>query len=544
MALLCYISSTFRDLENERKLVSDWMNDQPENYASVRSQGPSPHSVTKTCFDDIDRCHIYILLLGARYGERSNSVYGQNLSYTHHEFRHAIATKKPCFVFELQESKHYGHIPSADVESRNKFWEEILKNVTPFTVPLDKLIYWLSISLSKYARGSWEEGISGLVPQPPPNESAKVVPIPSVNSLEAMPAIQAALMIQLKDTGASGADGNLFEFDAELFIESSTPERVFEAPWALLYQDLSLDIEPKENKLFGDLGPYIAECWDNAEAKLYKLKTAGTIPAYKLHVEIFTCRIAMNENFGRLVIPTQPSDNGRPSQRPARTKYLLSMPFLLRSWDRLSADCSVKNNLEDQWSKTNQPVTQAIATCKCPYVEGQSDASNPQDRLESFYTRLESYPAHFHLPALPRDKDNKDELFDEIVWSGIPIALWWANIRSTSIQILLQRSKLLFEQLAGEGLPNQLKAEIREDSNINNKATKNETGKETEEETEDETVEIYLQLSNLMMHYLAIRRRDLFTRYPDWIPDLVLLIDCPDRYPKKFQTQQLQFSQS
>jgi hypothetical protein len=173
------------------------------------------------------------------------------------------------------------------VESRNKFWEEILKNVTPFTVPVDKLIYWLSIKLSNYAGGSWEEGISGLVPQPPPNESAKVVPIPSVNSLEAMPAIQAALMIQLKDTGASGADGNLFEFDAELFIESSTPERVFEAPWALLYQDLSLDIEPKENKLFGDLGPYIAECWDNAEAKLYKLKTAGTIPAYKLHVEVF-----------------------------------------------------------------------------------------------------------------------------------------------------------------------------------------------------------------------------------------------------------------
>jgi hypothetical protein len=212
------------------------------------------------------------------------------------------------------------------------------------------------------------------------------------------------------------------------------------------------------------------------------------------------------------------------------------MPFLLRSWDRLSAHCSVKNNLEDQWSKTNQPVTQAIATCKCPYVEGQSDASNPQDRLESFYTRLKSYPAHFHLPALPRDKDNKDELFDGVVWSGIPIALWWANIRSTSIQILLQRSKLLFEQLAGEGLPNQLKAEIREDSNINNKATKNETGKETEEETEDETVEIYLQLSNIMMHDLAIRRRDLFSREPDWIPDLVLLIDCPNRYPKKIQT--------
>lgn len=532
MTLLCYISSTFSDLENERKLVFDWLAKQADLYTPVNSEAQSPHPVLKTCFDDIHRCDIYILLLGARYGTRSDSQDGENLSYTHNEFKIAKMLKKPCFAFQMEASKAWDDVTPADVESNINFRKEVKSYKK---VSADKLIDELSTSLNKYACGSYEEGISGLVPQPPPNESAKVVPISSVNSLEAMPAIQAALMIQLMDKGNSEAD-QLFDFIAELFIESSTPERVFEAPWALLYQDLSLDIEPKENKLFGDLGPYIAECWDNAEAKLYKLKTAGTIPAYKLHVEIFTCRIAMNENFGRLVIPTQPSDNGRPSQRPARTKYLLSMPFLLRSWDRLSAHCSVKNNLEDQWSKTNQPVTQAIATCKCPYVEGQSDASNPQDRLESFYTRLKSYPAHFHLPALPRDKDNKDELFDGVVWSGIPIALWWANIRSTSIQILLQRSKLLFEQLAGEGLPNQLKAEIREDSNINNKATKNETGKETEEETEDETVEIYLQLSNIMMHDLAIRRRDLFSREPDWIPDLVLLIDCPNRYPKKIQT--------
>jgi septal ring factor EnvC (AmiA/AmiB activator) len=88
------------------------------------------------------------------------------------------------------------------------------------------------------------------------------------------------------------------------------------------------------------------------------------------------------------------------------------------------------------------------------------------------------------------------------------------------------------------------KAKTKEDSNTKNEVTKNETGIVAVEEMEEETVLIDLQLSNLMMHYLAIRRRDLFTRYPDWIPDLVLLIDCPDRYPKKFQTQQPQFSQS
>ena len=545
MAPLCYISSTFSDLKHERKLVFDWLAKQAGLYTPVNSEAQSPHPVLKTCFDDIQRCDIYILLLGACYGTRSDSEYGEGLSYTHHEFRHAKKLGKQCFAFQIEASKYYAKITTEDVERRDKFWKEIKEHVTPVIVSADKLIDELSTSLNKYARGSYEEGVSGLVPRPPVNESAQVDPASRVNSLEAVPEIQAALMIKLQETGGSGIDEILFEFDADLFTESSTPGRGPELPWALHYQELRLDIGPRENKLFDDLGPYIAKCWENAEAKLNKLKADGLILAYKLHVEIFACRIAVDKDFGRLDVSTQPSDNASSSQRRStRKKSLLSMPYLLRSLDRLRADFSKINNLENQWLSIKQPVSQAIATCKCPYVEGQSEAINPQDRLESFYTRLASYPAHFHLPALPRDKDNKDEFFDEIVWSGIPIALWWANISAPSSQILLQRSKLLFEQLAGECLPNQLKVEIREDNNIKNKATKNETGKETEEEMEEETVLIDLQLSNLMMHDLALRRRDLFTREPDWIPDLVLLIDCPGRYPKKFQVQEPYFSQS
>ena len=542
MAHLCYISSTFSDLEHERKLVFGWLAKQAGLYTPVNSEAQSPHPVLKTCFDDIQRCDIYILLLGARYGTRSDSQYGKNLSYTHHEFKHAKELGKQCYAFQMEASKAYDDVTPADVENSINFRKEVgsYKKVSA-----DKLIDELSTSLNKYECGSYVEGISGLVPRPPLNESAQVDPTSRVNSLETVPEIQAALMIKLQETGGSEMDEILFEFDADLFTESSTPGRGQELPWALHYQELRLDIGPRENKQFYDLGPYIAKCWENAEAKLNKLKADGLIPAYKLHVEIFACRIAVDKDFGRLDVSTQPSDNASSSQRrPTRKKSLLSMPYLLRSLDRLRADFSVTNNLENKWLAIKQSVSKAIATCKCPYVEGQSEASNPRDRLESFYTRLASYPAHFHLPALPRDKDNKDEFFDEIVWSGIPIALWWANIRAPSSQILLQRSKLLFEQPAGECLPNQLKVEIREDSNVKNKATKNETGKETEEETEEETVLIDLKLSNLMMHDLALRRRDLFTREPGWIPDLVLLIDCPGRYPKKFQVQEPYFSQS
>ncbi len=525
MSHRCYISSTFSDLKEERKLVFDWLAKQGGLFTPVNSEAQSPDPILQSCFNDIERCNIYILLLGARYGTRCDGQYGDDLSYTHHEFRHAHKQGKQCFAYRIEESRDYADVSPDDVASRNGFWEEVGKNVRPLkTVAADKLIDELSTSLIKYVHGSYNEGVSGLAPQPPPNDPKQLQPNSNSESLEAMPAILVALMIELKETGGSGTDGSRFEFDAELFIESSATGRGVDVPWGLGYQELSLDVGPRQNKHFWDLGPYIAECWSNAEAKLYRLKAAGTIPAYTLYVEIFTCRIAVDQDFGHLVISSQPCVNGSLSQNSStRKKTLLSVPFLLRSLDRLSDDSRVRNNLEDQWLKTKQPVTTAIATCKCPYAQGHSEASNPQKRLESFYTRLATFPAHFHLPSLPHANDQKEEFFIEVVWSGIPIALWWNNVRDRSRQVLLQRCQLLFEQIAGEDLSNQLKAE--------------------KEDEEAESILVDLKLSGLMMHDLAIRRRNLFAIDPDWISDLVLLIDCPGRHPKKYQTRLLNPSQ-
>lgn len=519
-------------------LVFNWLAKQDGLYTPVNSEAQSPNPILKSCFDDIESCDIYILLLGARYGTRSDGQHGDDLSYTHHEFRHAHMKGKQCFAYRIEESRDYADVSPADVASRNGFWEEV-NSVRPLkAVAADKLIDELSTSLNKYVHGTYKKGISGLAPQPPPNDPKQVQPNSNSESLQAMPAILVALMIELKESGGSGTDGSRFEFDAELFIESSITGRGVDVPWALGYQELSLDVGPRQNKHFWDLGPYIAECWSNAEAKLYRLKAAGTIPAYTLYVEIFACRIAVDQDFGRLVISTQPCDNGSLSQNSStRKKSLLSVPFLLRSLDRLSDDNRVRNNLEDQWLKTKQHVTTAIATCKCPYAEGHNEASNPQERLESFYTRLATFPAHFHLPSLPRANDQKEEFFMEVVWSGIPIALWWSNVRDRSHQVLLQKCQLLFEQTAGEDLSTQLKAE-KEAGSQAKQAKKNK-----DKDEEAESILIDLKLSGLMMHDLAIRRRNLFAIDPDWISDLVLLIDCPGRHPKKYQTRLLNSSQ-
>ena len=151
-ALLCYISSTFRDLEDERKLVFDWLAKQAGLYTPVNSEAPSPDPVLKTCFDDIQRCDIYILLLGARYGTRSDSQYGENLSYTHHEFRHAKKLGKQCYAFQMEASKAYDDVTPADVENSINFRKEVRSYKK---VSADKLIDELSTSLNKYARVSY-----------------------------------------------------------------------------------------------------------------------------------------------------------------------------------------------------------------------------------------------------------------------------------------------------------------------------------------------------------------------------------------------------
>jgi formylglycine-generating enzyme required for sulfatase activity len=146
MAPLCYISSTFSDLMHERKLVFDWLAKQAGLYTPVNSEAQSPHPVLKTCFDDIQRCDIYILLLGARYGTRSDSEYGEGLSYTHHEFRHAKKLGKQCFAFQMEASKAYDGVTPADVESSINFRKEVGSYKK---VAADKLIDELSTSLAQ-----------------------------------------------------------------------------------------------------------------------------------------------------------------------------------------------------------------------------------------------------------------------------------------------------------------------------------------------------------------------------------------------------------
>lgn len=82
-----YLSSTVLDLKPERDAVTRWLI--AADHQPVHSYVASSETVRDSCLADIERCDLYVLILGHRYGyvpERDNP---EGLSITHLEFRRA-----------------------------------------------------------------------------------------------------------------------------------------------------------------------------------------------------------------------------------------------------------------------------------------------------------------------------------------------------------------------------------------------------------------------------------------------------------------------
>ncbi|MDO8294322.1 MAG: DUF4062 domain-containing protein [Gallionella sp.] len=93
-----YISATRLDLAAECATVKGWLAD--AGHEPVDSYIPDSQPLLKSCFADIDRCDMYVLILGHRYGSRPQERNPENLSITQLEFRHAGQRKIPRIVLQ------------------------------------------------------------------------------------------------------------------------------------------------------------------------------------------------------------------------------------------------------------------------------------------------------------------------------------------------------------------------------------------------------------------------------------------------------------
>ncbi|MGR9195930.1 DUF4062 domain-containing protein [Rhizobium leguminosarum] len=104
-----FISSTYQDLQEERRAVQDVvisMGDFPVQMESFPAADEDQFEFIKAL---IDKCDYYVLIIAGRYG----SVAEDGLSYTHKEFRYAVEKGVPVLVMLHGEP---GKIPANKIE--------------------------------------------------------------------------------------------------------------------------------------------------------------------------------------------------------------------------------------------------------------------------------------------------------------------------------------------------------------------------------------------------------------------------------------------
>ena len=88
-----YVSSTFIDLEEERRVVIEWL--VAAGHQPFHSYRPNSETVRESCLQDVDGCDLYVLILGHRYGFQPDDNNPGKLSITHLEFRRAVERHIP-----------------------------------------------------------------------------------------------------------------------------------------------------------------------------------------------------------------------------------------------------------------------------------------------------------------------------------------------------------------------------------------------------------------------------------------------------------------
>lgn len=99
--LRAFISSTMEDLGNERRAVVQQLHSMGIEPVNAEEMAPDGRSSWDTIQHQIEDCHLFVLILGDRYGWVPDSGYGAGtgLSVTHLEFNAARASNKLVLTF-------------------------------------------------------------------------------------------------------------------------------------------------------------------------------------------------------------------------------------------------------------------------------------------------------------------------------------------------------------------------------------------------------------------------------------------------------------
>jgi hypothetical protein len=103
MPTTVFLSSTFVDLEEHRRLARDAITRLEHGTQSMEFFGALPESPKEECLRLVRGADIYVGIFGVRYGSLDPDT-GKSL--THLEYEEASALKLPCLVYIIDEDRH------------------------------------------------------------------------------------------------------------------------------------------------------------------------------------------------------------------------------------------------------------------------------------------------------------------------------------------------------------------------------------------------------------------------------------------------------
>lgn len=103
MQLRVFISSTFTDLVGHRAALFSTLTDNNVKVLGMEFFGSRPGAPKEECLAEVRTAHIFVLVLGMRYGSIDAET---GLSFTHLEYLEAQRASKPCLIYHIDEARH------------------------------------------------------------------------------------------------------------------------------------------------------------------------------------------------------------------------------------------------------------------------------------------------------------------------------------------------------------------------------------------------------------------------------------------------------
>ena len=140
MATVVFVSSTFLDLEEHRRLVQDAITRLEHGTRAMEFFGALPDSPREECLRLVHASEVFVGVVGMRYGSIDP---GSGKSLSQLEYEEAVAIRLPCLMYLIDEERHPvfpRHIEFGEGASRlSEFKATVRKGhvVSTFSSPSD-----------------------------------------------------------------------------------------------------------------------------------------------------------------------------------------------------------------------------------------------------------------------------------------------------------------------------------------------------------------------------------------------------------------------